>query len=127
MTWPLIEAEMASLWQLDIPRFTARGDETALRPGPENSIAGCFADSAWNATRTKIRSLNESDLRWQLSLIAGTFDVRSANLRTEPAIASEELGDVEPLADDALLAIAVDIADEIETKAFRQNNVDLVW
>ena len=35
MTWPLIEAEMASLWQLDIPRFTARGDKTALRLGPK--------------------------------------------------------------------------------------------
>ena len=33
MTWPLIEAEMASLWQLDIPRFTARGDETCPAAG----------------------------------------------------------------------------------------------
>ncbi|MBI5320401.1 type 2 lanthipeptide synthetase LanM family protein [Bradyrhizobium sp.] len=127
MTWPLIEAEMASLWQLDIPRFTARGDETALRLGPENSVAGCFADSAWNATRAKIRGLNESDLRWQRSLIAGSFDVRSANLGTDPATAREEFGDIEPLAEDALLSVAVDLANEIEAKALRQSNGDLGW
>jgi type 2 lantibiotic biosynthesis protein LanM len=127
MTWPLIEAEMASLWQLDIPRFTARGDETALQLGPENSIAGCFADSAWNATQAKIRGLNEADLRWQLSLIAGSFDVRSANLGTDPAPAHEEFGDIEPLGEDALLTVAIGLADEIEAKAFRQNNGDLGW
>lgn len=127
MTWPLIEAETASLWQLDIPRFTARGDETALKLGPENSIAGCFAGSAWNATQAKIRGLSEADLRWQLSLIAGSFDVRSANLGTDPATASEEFGDIEPLGDDALLAVAIDLANEIEAKAFRQSNGDLGW
>ncbi|MGQ0683059.1 MAG: type 2 lanthipeptide synthetase LanM family protein [Bradyrhizobium sp.] len=127
MTWPLIEAETASLWQLDIPRFTARGDETALRLGPDNSIAGCFADSAWSATRAKIRGLNEADLRWQLSLIAGSFDVRSANLGADPAAAPEEFGDIEPLGEDTLLAVAIDLANEIEAKAFRQNNGDLGW
>ena len=127
MTWPLIEAEMASLWQLDIPRFTARGDETALRLGPRNSIAGCFANSAWNATRAKISGLNDDDLRWQLSLIAGSFDVRSANLGADPATASEAFGDIEPLAEDALLTVAIDLANEIEAKAFRQSNGDLGW
>ena len=127
MTWPLIEAEMASLWQLDIPRFTARGDETALRLGPKNSIAGCFANSAWNATRAKISGLSDDDLRWQLSLIAGSFDVRSANLGGDPATASEAFGDIEPLGDDALLTVAVDLANEIEAKAFRQSNGDLGW
>src|SRR5438132_1599135 len=36
ITWPLLQAEMASLWKLDIPRFAARGDENVLRLGPEN-------------------------------------------------------------------------------------------
>jgi len=127
MTWPLIAAEMASLRQLDIPRFTARGDETALKLPSGTSIAGCFADSALNAARAKIRGLNEADLRWQLSLIAGSFDVRSANLGADPATAREEFGDIEPLGEDALLAVAIDLANEIEAKAFRQNNGDLGW
>jgi len=127
MTWPLVEAEMAALWQLDIPRFTARGDETALRLGPGNSIAGCFAQSAWNTARAKIGGLNEADLRWQLSLIAGSFDVRSANLGTDPETSREEFGDIEPLSEDVLLAVAVELANEIEAKAFRQSNGDLGW
>jgi type 2 lantibiotic biosynthesis protein LanM len=129
MTWPVIQAEMASLWQLDIPRFTARGDENALRLGPGNLIAGCFINSAWNAARAKIRGLNEADLRWQLSLIVGSFDVRSANLGTDPSIAdaSEEYGEIEPLGRDQLLNVAIELANEIETKAFRQSNGEIGW
>jgi type 2 lantibiotic biosynthesis protein LanM len=129
MTWPLIQAEMASLWNLDIPRFTARGDENTLRFGLADPIDGCFIDSAWNAACTKIRGLNEKDLRWQLSLIAGSFDVRSANLGDSPSIAEarEELGEVEPSGRDELLKIAIGLANEIETKAFRQDNGDFGW
>jgi class II lanthipeptide synthase len=57
LTWALLRAETASLWQLDIPKFTARGDENALSTGPGKLIAGCFADSAWNAARAKIEGL----------------------------------------------------------------------
>jgi type 2 lantibiotic biosynthesis protein LanM len=129
VTWPLLQAEMASLWKLDIPRFTARGDENALRLGPGNLIAGCFIDSAWNAVRAKIRGMNEEDLRWQLSLIVGSFDVRSANLGTGPSIAdaSEECAELEPSGRDELLNVAMELANEIETKAFRQDNGDIGW
>ena len=41
--------------------------------------------------------------------------------------APEEFGDIEPLGEDALLAVAIDLANEIEAKAFRQNNGDLGW
>ena len=71
--------------------------------------------------------MSDDDLRWQLSLIAGSFDVRSANLGGDPATASEAFGDIEPLGDDALLTVAVDLANEIEAKAFRQSNGDLGW
>lgn len=129
ITWPLIKAEMASLWKLDIPRFTARGDENALRLGSGNPIAGCFIDSAWNAARAKIRDLNEEDLGWQLSLIVGSFDVRSANLGTGPSVTdtNEEYGEIEPSGRDELLNVAIELADEIETKAFRQDNGDIGW
>lgn len=127
MTWPLIAAEMAALRQLDIPRFTARGDETALKPGPGASIAGCFAESAWTASHAKIGSLSEADLRWQLSLIAGSFDVRSANLGIDPAATREAFDDIDPLGEDTLLGVAVDLANEIEAKASRLSNGDLGW
>jgi len=129
ITWPLLQAEMASLWKLDIPRFTARGDENALRLGPENLIDGCFVDSAWNAVRAKISGMNEDDLRWQLSLIVGSFDVRSANLGAGPSIpySNEESGEIEPSGRDELLNVAMELADEIETKAFRQDNGDIGW
>lgn len=129
ITWPLLQAEMASLWELDIPRFTARGDENALRVGPGNSIAGCFVDSAWNAVRAKISAMNEADLRWQLSLIVGSFDVRSANLGAGLSVAdaSEECAEIEPTGRDELLNVAMELADEIEAKAFRQDNGDIGW
>jgi type 2 lantibiotic biosynthesis protein LanM len=129
VTWPLLQAEMASLWKLDIPRFTARGDENALRLGPGNPIAGCFADSAWNAVQAKIRGMNEQDLRWQLSLIVGSFDVRSANLGIDPSIAdaSEECAELEPSGREELLNVAMELANEIETKAFRHDNGDIGW
>jgi type 2 lantibiotic biosynthesis protein LanM len=129
ITWPLLQAEMVALWRLDIPRFTARGDENALSVGPESRIAGCFADSAWNAVRAKISGMSEDDLRWQLSLIVGSFDVRSANLGADRSIADtrEVPGDIAPPGRDALLDIARELADEIDTKAFHQDNGDIGW
>ncbi len=127
--WSLMRAEMASLCQLDIPRFTARGDENALRLGPQTPIVGCFIASAWDTARAKIGGLNEENLRWQVSLIVGSFDVRSANLGTDRSIAdaSEEYKDIKPLGSDDLLKAAIELANEIETKAFRQNNGDIGW
>jgi type 2 lantibiotic biosynthesis protein LanM len=129
ITWPLLQAEMASLWKLDIPRFAARGDENALRVGPESLIAGCFIDSAWNAVRAKISGMSQDDLRWQLSLIVGSFDVRSANLGADPSIpgSGEESGEIAPSGRDELLSVAMALADEIETKALRQDNGDIGW
>jgi type 2 lantibiotic biosynthesis protein LanM len=127
--WPLLQVEMASLWQLDIPRFTARGDENALRLGSGVPIVGCFIESAWDAARAKIGAMNEEDLQWQLSLVVGSFDVRSANLKTGASIAneSEEVAEIEPLDRDDLLNVAIKLANEIETKAFRQDNGDVGW
>jgi type 2 lantibiotic biosynthesis protein LanM len=129
ITWPLLQAEMAALWKLDTPRFTARGDENALRVSPDSLIAGCFGDSAWNAVRAKISGMSQDDLRWQLSLIVGSFDVRSANLgadRSSPDT-NEEPGDIELPSRDDLLGVVRELADDIEAKAFRQDNGDIGW
>jgi class II lanthipeptide synthase len=71
----------------------------------------------------------EADLRWQLALIVGAFDVRSANLGhdQETMDASEDRGEVEPLGKDELLIIAAQLADEIEAKAFRPASGDIGW
>lgn len=130
-TWPLIQAETASLWQLDIPRFTARGDENALRLGLGDWIAGCFVDSAWNVARGKIRNLSYEDLRWQLSLIVGALDVRIANLATDWPIADFGAGTaddtIEAPGREALLDVAIRLAKDIEAKAYRESNGDLGW
>jgi type 2 lantibiotic biosynthesis protein LanM len=128
-TWPLIQAETASLCGMDIPRFTARGDASALTLGAGTPIDGCFLDSAWNVVRAKIAGLSEVDLRWQLSLIVGSFDVRSANLGSDQpaADASEEYEEIAPLGRDDLLDVAIALAKEIEAKAFRQSNGDIGW
>ena len=112
-----------SLWQLDIPRFTARGDENALNAGSKDPIVGCYVNCAWDTARAKIESLCETDLRWQLALIVGTFDVRSANLGNDglDGSAGEEYGEIEPLGKDKLLDIAADLANEVEAKAKAQS------
>jgi type 2 lantibiotic biosynthesis protein LanM len=127
--WPLTQVEMTALWQMDIPRFTARGDENALRMGSGGRIDGCFIDSAWNVARTKIGNLNDEDLRWQLSLITGSLDVRIANLATSWPIADtgEINGMIEVPGRDALLDIAIRLAKDIEAKAYRQGNGELGW
>ena len=129
--WPVLRAELNALWKLDIPRFTARGDENVLRLDSHNLIPGCFADSAWNAVRAKIEKLSETDLRWQLSLIVGAFDVRSANLGRgrSAADAGEEYEESEIglLGRDGLIGVATKLANEIETKAFSEGDGDLGW
>jgi len=129
-TGPLLRAEIAALWNLDIPKFTARGDENAVKGrSGDFLVAGCFVDSAWNAAQAKIRGLNEEDLRWQLSLIVGSLDVRIANLGIDQAIpdAGEEHEEVEPLGRDELLEVATGLANEIEAKAFRLHDGGIGW
>ena len=55
--------------------------------------------------------------------------MRSANLGTDPSItnAGEEYAEIEPSGRDELLDTAMELANEIETKAFRQSNGDLGW
>lgn len=128
--WPLIRAEITALWQTDVPKFVARGDGNSLTLDSGKIIAGCFDESAWSRVRKKITTLNEEDLQWQMSLIVGSMEVRSANRWTDLAFApvsSDDDRSSPPARNKELLDHAVSLARDIERKAFRLNSGDLGW
>lgn len=66
--WPVYEAERTALWRADVPRFSVRADDTALRHDGA-PVADVFDESPLERTRQRVRSLSESDLDEQVDLL----------------------------------------------------------
>lgn len=128
--WPLLREEQEALWAMDVPRFTAAGDQNFLIMKSGGMLSDCFQDSAWNLVQKKIRGFGEEDLKWQVSLIKGSMDARDAKRLTSHLPAQQQDTDDDSaslLNKEELLAQAQDVAREIQKAALYSETQEPSW
>ena len=128
--WPLMHEETRSMWELDVPKFMARGDSDSIVLSSGETILHCFSRSPLEHVREKISNMNETDMEWQAQLIKGSLEYRPpakvtiANAAREGPAASTAV----PLLErDELLRHALLLAREIGDKAILSRNGEPSW
>ncbi len=126
--WPILAAELEAMERLDVPHFVGASDSDALPIGETTAIAHYFERPSYHASRAKVAAMDAADLGRQVDVLRLAFVARSA--RAE--LGSVTLGDgavVAPVAatDDALIAGAARIADEIAERAVRGRDGSAAW
>ena len=77
-TEAILEAECHALQQMDIPCFSARADEIALKLPTGQRIEHFFDRTAVDEVRSRISGLNEEDMAFQIELIRMALNSRAA-------------------------------------------------
>lgn len=73
LVWPILQAEIAALEQLDVPLFTVASDDTALRLDDGTVVKGFFDRTAYRVARSRMQAMCLSDLERQCRLIRGAL------------------------------------------------------
>ena len=136
--WPLLQAEIASLEQLDIPMFVASSDSDSLVLDSGLQIDNCFAQSSYDLVKSRIKQLDERDLETQVGYIWGTIYASSmednVDITKNIAPSVVDLSDsligldrVAHLTPEALVEQSVQIAHELKQKAIYTGEGSATW
>ncbi|RSV38787.1 type 2 lantipeptide synthetase LanM [Sphingomonas sp. ABOLE] len=114
---PLLEAELAALERLDIPKFTVRTTERGLRLPAGIALDDLFEESAIERVQRRIRSLDEADLQLQQEFIRASLGLAQSVVQHVP---TSPTSDAEPTPAEAprdLIEAARTIGEELAGKA----------
>jgi type 2 lantibiotic biosynthesis protein LanM len=73
--WPILEAEIAGMECLDIPRFAVAADSRSLPLPTGRKIENAFEETALDRLRRKLSLLSQSDLEVQVEFIRASLRV----------------------------------------------------
>ncbi|EAU66483.1 type 2 lanthipeptide synthetase LanM, partial [Stigmatella aurantiaca] len=83
--WPLLQAELEAIEQLDIPCFRARADSHALTLPTGKVLPEAFKESGSERVWRKLASLDEADLELQVRFIHAALGMVSSSQEQAPA------------------------------------------
>jgi type 2 lantibiotic biosynthesis protein LanM len=128
----ILEAELAALERLDIPRFTVFADQVDLALPTGKVLDGAFAETALRRARRKLASLNQSDAEVQARFINASLRAAAVTAGHETGAAAESAhvpgdGESPALTPDELIAEARIIAAEIERESICASDGSVTW
>jgi type 2 lantibiotic biosynthesis protein LanM len=131
ISWPLFLDEIVSLSQLDIPYFTVQASSSKLTLASGESTE-LFIDSCTEQVASRLKELDDSCLRQQLTIIRLAFYAK----KTRGLHGTSTLEESEtpfythpsrPYTDSDLIRIACEIGDDIKEHAIAGNDDSLSW
>ncbi|BAY28958.1 lanthionine synthetase C family protein [Nostoc carneum NIES-2107] len=124
--WPIFNAEVRAMQQLDIPYFSASAASDELNLAEQISIPGYFKQPSYQQTIAQLQAMDETDLARQVAIIQGSFYAKLAQTSTgeREKWQAESL----PLLTKAqLIAEAKAIATQLETRAIKDFDGSINW
>ncbi|MBA2748331.1 MAG: type 2 lantipeptide synthetase LanM [Tatlockia sp.] len=137
--WPILQAELRAMEQLDIPYFGASTTSDALTIGLVQPIEKYFKAPSYSQVLTKLQKLDETDLAQQVAILKLAFYARVAQtLGTEQGSSvtlvshlrepgSQGGSPLHLLTSEQLLQQAQAIATEIQTRAITGSDGSVTW
>jgi type 2 lantibiotic biosynthesis protein LanM len=92
--WPILQAEIRAMEQLDVPYFGAYTNSDALTFGLEQPVARYFKEPSYHQVIARIQQLNETDLAQQIVIIQGSFYAKIARVQIDDRRSAPNLLDV---------------------------------
>jgi type 2 lantibiotic biosynthesis protein LanM len=125
--WPILEAEIAAMEQLDIPRFAVRADSRALLLPTGRVIENAFDESGVDRARRRIASLNDADLELQIGFIRASLTLSAVSFAHDAGESAKATRSGATLTPDDLIAEAVRIGDELQKRAIWSHDGSATW
>ena len=124
--WPILQAELRAMEQLDIPFFMAGANSDALTLKGIPAIPQYFKQASYQQVREQLQALDETDLVRQVAIIQGAFSARVAQTAAEKHPQGQEES-LPPLSSEQLIQEARKIATELEARALQDADGSLNW
>ncbi|HEX8145188.1 MAG TPA: type 2 lanthipeptide synthetase LanM family protein [Pyrinomonadaceae bacterium] len=128
--WPILEAEIAAMERLDIPRFALPARERSLHLPTGRTIENAFEVTALERVRRKLSLLNGADLEMQTEFIRASLsisDISVAHASPEESTERWERDEALALSSDEFAGQALAIAALIEQRAIISNDASATW
>ncbi len=133
--WPILQAELNSMEQLDIPYFGANTESDSLTVGLETPLEQYFKEPSYNKLIARLQKLNQTDLAQQVTIIkdafyarvARTFTTEQPSMFNAPILQDTDFFQISPLTRTQLLEEAKTIAQEIQERAIRGTDSSVNW
>lgn len=125
--WGLVEAEMRSLWQYDMPFFRSNSSSTDLWEGKNLLLKNCFELTSLQAVQKNLDNLTPSHLEEQVSLIRSSLyaiDLSSAPKSTPRSITWQP---IPPATPSEAIDRAITIGEELAKRAFYGQDGSVAW
>ncbi len=137
--WELLDAELQSMEELDIPFFTSNSSEDFLSLANGTVIPEIFAEPSYDRVLWQIENLSETDLKQQIDIIYSSFYSRFAQ---EPNPVSPKSIDLPQgvlrnrvlesktdliLPSEQIVTQAIAIAQELEQRAIGAVDGSMTW
>lgn len=124
----LIESEIASIEDVDIPMFQPRSSSADLETPGGVFIKSCFVEPSLDGVRKRIELLGEEDLALQTRVLRGSLATRTVRPQQERSNGSEGRGEIfTPLDRSALINEGESIAGAIGHAAVWQDDSTASW
>ncbi|MDJ0717963.1 MAG: type 2 lanthipeptide synthetase LanM family protein [Prochloraceae cyanobacterium] len=124
--WPILQAELQAMKQLDIPFFTARANSDTLALKGISAIPQYFKQASYQQVREQLQALDETDLARQVAIIQGALYARVAQTATDKHQQWQEKS-LPPLSSEQLIQEARNIATELEARAIQDADGSINW
>ncbi|MBD2179223.1 type 2 lantipeptide synthetase LanM [Pseudanabaena sp. FACHB-1998] len=135
--WSMLDAEIQSLEQMDIPFFTSLTNDVHIylpnqkKADTLTSEQSSFRQSSFNVVQNNLRSLSEEGLQTQLTMIKGAFKARflqEPSLPNLPLPINIQNSDYfEGEANQALLETAIIFGESVVSKGITGSDSGLAW
>jgi type 2 lantibiotic biosynthesis protein LanM len=130
--WPVFGAERRAMEGTDVPFFTARASSDALIVSPGQEIEECFQEPSFDLVLSVLERLDNDDLEQQVAFIEGSMYAHLARETTTsyPVTATEETEEdvsAGPPSGEAFVAPALELAEEIRSRAIRTEDGSAAW
>ncbi|ODH02060.1 Lanthionine synthetase C family protein [Nostoc sp. KVJ20] len=130
--WPLLQQELRSMVQMDIPYFSAFTDSDRLFAGLSSTPFTDCMTPTYPDVIARIQQLSETDLKRQIEVIRGAFNTSIADssegtLSINPEQTEPIYENITPLSRNECLEKAIAIAKEIQSQAFYSDDGSAAW
>ncbi|HSO40226.1 MAG TPA: type 2 lanthipeptide synthetase LanM family protein [Labilithrix sp.] len=125
--WPILDAELRAMEQLDVPLFLASTSSADLAvPGAAPS-RGYLLEASYDAVVRQLRALSETDRARQVAVITGSFVARAADPRAASATATPHRPAGEHRTPIDPLAAALRLAGELTQRSMPDDDDSVSW
>ena len=127
--WAILEAEIQSLEQMDIPFFTTFTNDVNIHSHNKWEVdIEAFSQPSFTVVQNNLRSLSIERLQTQLTMIEGALQARyrqELSLPTSPIPINTQNSDDD--ADQALLKTAIMLGETVKSKGITGSDSGLAW